>query len=131
MQFVVSDTRGFRKKQHLTARAETRQQHNGEKDNAETAHPLRETTPKENAVGKRFNVVKNGRAGSRETRHGFKKSICHRGNITTQQKRKHSKEREENPRQRNHYIGFCAIGVYHTFVSVKQQRNSDQKADTE
>ena len=75
---------------------------------SQTAKPLRERTPKQNAVRQDVYIVYYGSSGSGKSRHRLEESVGERMQIASQEERKRSEQRENRPRERYHKIGIAS-----------------------
>ena len=92
--------------EHLdTSAYKRRQKGYREEYNTKSAKPLRERTPKQNAVRQNVYVVYYGSSGSGKSRHRLEESVGKGVQIASQKERKRSEQRENRPRQRYHKIG--------------------------
>ena len=127
--------RRLRLEQHLVAHPEDRQHHNGEKHDAQSAYPVRETPPKQHPVGKRLDVVEHRSARRGEARHRFKKSVRQQRDAPAGVERHHPESGEEQPRKghdaiavpaRHHVLGSAPQSYQHASHPDVQQRRTDE-----
>ena len=84
---------------HLDATAdERRQDGDGEEDDSQTANPLHERAPEEDAVGQTLYVVEDGGTGSGKARHGLEESVSKVADAAVDEEREHAEDGKDNPR---------------------------------
>ena len=86
-----------------------RQHGNGEEDDTQSAYPLHERAPEQDAVGQPLDIVDDGDTGGGEPRHGLEESISHREDAAMEDEGKHAEETEDNPGEGDDDVGITTI----------------------
>jgi len=126
-QLVLGRTRCFRVGRDLSADTQHRQQRHHEDDDAHTAEPVREGTPKKQRFWHGLDVGQNGSACGSEAGAGLEKCIRRRWNRAGKPKGQRADDGAEQPADRHHKK---AIPDFH-FFPRRFAELSDDQSETE
>ena len=112
------------REEHLIPYSKDRQYGYSKEHDSQTTYPMRETTPKQNAMRKRFDIIQNRSTGGGKSRYNFKKSIRHRRYRPANKKRKHAESGKQNPRKRHDAISVPSCQFILCFPSQENQKPS-------
>ena len=108
--------------EHLDTSAHERGKHgNGEEDDTQSANPLHERPPEQDAMRQCLHIVDDRGTRGGESRHRFEISIGETIHTPVDEEREHAKEREDHPDQRDHHVGIAtAQGVLGLATEVEK-----------
>ena len=99
MQLGLDRTRSLGGKHLGLSAYERRQQGDGEEHDTQTAYPLGERSPEEQAVREAFHIIQDGGTRGGESRHRLEVGIRETMDVSTDQEWERAKETEDNPCQ--------------------------------
>ena len=87
---------------------EGREHGNGEEHDSQSAYPLHERAPEQNAVGQSLDIIDDGGTGGGEAGHGLEVSIGKVGDAAMDKEGEHAEEREDDPGGSDYHVGIAA-----------------------
>ena len=124
-KLLHAQARGFSSKERYLLRAfgHRWEKSQSEHHHTQSAHPLHDAAPEQDAVRLLVDVVENGGTRGRKARHGLKESVGHIVDSAIHQERQHAEQGKQYPRQSHHHerITDLQATLFHRVANIVEQ----------